>query len=83
MIATQEKLKAFVGTGQLGPFTNGYWGHPAMKLSPEINLVAVAHYLQALDVQRAGQQDRHHPGLQDPAHSEPGGGRRLEPDRGR
>ena len=52
MIATQEKLKAFVGTGQLGPFTNGYWGHPAMKLSPEINLVAVAHYLQALEVQR-------------------------------
>jgi hydrogenase large subunit len=52
MVATQEKLKSFVGTGQLGPFTNGYWGHPAMKLSPEVNLVAVAHYLQALDVQR-------------------------------
>ncbi len=52
MVATQEKLKSFVGAGQLGPFTNGYWGHPAMKLSPEINLVAVAHYLQALDVQR-------------------------------
>ena len=52
MIQTQEKLKAFVGSGQLGPFTNGYWGHPAMKLSPEINLVAVAHYLQALDIQR-------------------------------
>jgi len=52
MVQTQEKLKSFVGTGQLGPFTNGYWGHPAMKLSPEINLVAVAHYLQALDIQR-------------------------------
>ncbi|MBI4967632.1 MAG: nickel-dependent hydrogenase large subunit [Rhodospirillales bacterium] len=52
MKEVQEKLKTFVGTGQLGPFTNGYWGHPAMKLSPEINLVAVAHYLQALDVQR-------------------------------
>ncbi len=52
MKATQDKLKSFVGTGQLGPFTNGYWGHPAMKLTPEINLVAVAHYLQALDVQR-------------------------------
>ncbi len=52
MKATQEKLKAFVGTGQIGPFTNGYWGHPAMKLTPEINLVAVAHYLQALEVQR-------------------------------
>ena len=52
MKQTQEKLKSFVGTGQLGPFTNGYWGHPAMKLTPEINLVAVAHYLQALDVQR-------------------------------
>ncbi len=52
MKQTQEKLKSFVGTGQLGPFTNGYWGHPAMKLTPEINLVAVTHYLQALEVQR-------------------------------
>ena len=52
LIATQERLKAFVDTGQLGPFTNGYWGHPAMKLTPEINLVAVAHYLQALEIQR-------------------------------
>ena len=42
----------FVGSGQLGIFTNGYWGHPAMKLSPEVNLLAVAHYLQALEVQR-------------------------------
>jgi hydrogenase large subunit len=52
MTQTLEKLKSFVGTGQLGPFTNGYWGHPAMKLSPEVNLLAVAHYLQALDAQR-------------------------------
>ncbi len=52
MKQTQEKLKSFVGAGQLGPFTNGYWGHPAMKLTPEINLVAVTHYLQALDIQR-------------------------------
>ena len=52
MTQTLEKLKSFVGTGQLGPFTNGYWGHPAMKLTPEINLVAVTHYLQALEVQR-------------------------------
>ena len=48
----QDKLKAFVEGGQLGPFTNGYWGHPAMKLSPEVNLLAVSHYLQALDYQR-------------------------------
>ncbi|MDR2838015.1 MAG: nickel-dependent hydrogenase large subunit [Azonexus sp.] len=48
----QEKLKGFVGTGQLGIFTNGYWGHPAMKLSPEVNLLAAVHYLQALEVQR-------------------------------
>ncbi|MGE5503138.1 MAG: nickel-dependent hydrogenase large subunit [Actinomycetota bacterium] len=52
MTQTLERLKSFVGTGQLGPFTNGYWGHPAMKLSPEVNLLAVAHYLQALEVQR-------------------------------
>ncbi len=47
----QERLKAFVASGQLGPFANGYWGHPAMKLSPEVNLLAVAHYLEALDYQ--------------------------------
>ena len=50
--AVQDKLKGFVTGGQLGPFTNGYWGHPAMKLSPEVNLLAVSHYLQALDYQR-------------------------------
>ena len=48
----QERLKAFVGGGQLGIFANGYWGHPAMKLSPEVNLLATTHYLQALEVQR-------------------------------
>jgi len=48
----KTRLGAFVGTGQLGIFTNGYWGHPAMKLSPEVNLLATAHYLQALDIQR-------------------------------
>ncbi|HRG72240.1 MAG TPA: nickel-dependent hydrogenase large subunit, partial [Thauera aminoaromatica] len=48
----KERLSGFVGTGQLGIFTNGYWGHPAMKLPPEVNLIAVSHYLQALEVQR-------------------------------
>jgi len=52
MKRVHDKLGSFVGTGQLGIFTNGYWGHPAMKLPPEVNLLAVAHYLQALDVQR-------------------------------
>jgi len=48
----QDRLKSFVGSGQLGIFTNGYWGHPAMRLSPEVNLLATTHYLQALEVQR-------------------------------
>ena len=52
LTGVQDKLKAFVDAGQLGPFTNGYWGHPAMKLSPEVNLLAVSHYLQALEYQR-------------------------------
>ena len=52
MRRVHERLKYFVNGGQLGIFTNGYWGHPAMKLSPEVNLLAVAHYLQALEVQR-------------------------------
>ncbi|MBO8143534.1 MAG: nickel-dependent hydrogenase large subunit [Thermodesulfobacterium sp.] len=49
--AVQEKLKALVDSGQIGPFTNGYWGHPQMKLSPEVNLLAVGHYLAALEYQ--------------------------------
>jgi hydrogenase large subunit len=48
----QNKLKAFVNSGQLGIFANGYWGHPEYKLPPEANLMAVAHYLEALDWQR-------------------------------
>jgi hydrogenase large subunit len=50
--AVQDRVKGFVEGGQLGIFTNGYWGHPAMKLAPEVNLLAVAHYLEALEYQR-------------------------------
>jgi len=50
--AIQDKLKNFVASGQLGIFASGYWGHPAMKLSPEVNLLAVTHYFQALEYQR-------------------------------
>jgi hydrogenase large subunit len=48
----QTRLKRFVESGQLGPFMNGYWGSPAYKLPPEANLMAVAHYLEALDFQK-------------------------------
>jgi hydrogenase large subunit len=50
--AAQDKVKAFASSGQLGMFATGYWGHPAMKLPPEVNLIAFAHYLQALEYQR-------------------------------
>jgi hydrogenase large subunit len=49
---TQKRVKEFVESGQLGIFANGYWGHPAYKLPPEANLMAVAHYLEALSWQR-------------------------------
>ncbi len=48
----QDKLAAFVKTGQLGPFANGYWDNAAYKLPAEANLMAAAHYLEALDWQR-------------------------------
>jgi hydrogenase large subunit len=48
----KSKLKGFVEAGQLGIFANGYWGHPAYRLPPEANLMAVAHYLEALAWQR-------------------------------
>ena len=54
--AVKDRLAGFVAKGQLGIFTNGYWGHPAMKLAPEVNLLAVTHYLQALDYQRKANQ---------------------------
>ncbi len=54
--AVQEKVKALVDSGQLGPFANGYWGHSAMTLPPEANLMAVSHYLEALDYQRKANQ---------------------------
>ena len=49
---TQAKIKRFVEGGQLGIFAKGYWGHPGYKLPPEANLMAVAHYLEALTWQR-------------------------------
>lgn len=48
----QKRLTGFVQSGQLGIFANAYWGHPAFKLPPEINLIGVAHYLEALEWQK-------------------------------
>lgn len=50
--AIQERVAKFVKQGRLGIFGNGYWGNPHYKLTPEQNLIGVAHYLQALDIQR-------------------------------
>ncbi len=49
--AIQARLKAFVDGGRLSIFGAGWWGHPEYKLPPELDLIAVAHYLEALDVQ--------------------------------
>jgi Ni,Fe-hydrogenase I large subunit len=48
----KDRLDALAKSGRLGPFANAYWGHPAYRLPPEANLMAVAHYLEALDWQR-------------------------------
>jgi hydrogenase large subunit len=48
----KKTLEKFVNSGQLGIFQNAYWGHPAYKLPPEANLMAVAHYLEALKWQK-------------------------------
>src|SRR6201994_2801485 len=56
MTAVKNRVKGLVDSGQLGPFAHGYWGHPAMKLASEVNLIAVSHYLQALDYQRYANQ---------------------------
>jgi hydrogenase large subunit len=56
LAAVKERLAGFVENGQLGIFANGYWGHPAMRLEPEVNLLAVSHYLQALEYQAKANQ---------------------------
>jgi len=48
----KDRLAAFVASGQLGIFANGYWGHPEYRLPAEVNLLAFAHYLEALAWQR-------------------------------
>jgi len=48
----QKRLTTFVNSGQLGIFANGYWGHKEYKLPPEVNLLGVAHYLEALEWQK-------------------------------
>lgn len=48
----QQKIKAFVNSGSLGIFANGYWGNPLYRLPPAVNLIGTAHYLDALDIQK-------------------------------
>ncbi len=50
--AIQDRLKKFVSAGRLGPFANAYWGSKAYKFTPEQNLIAVSHYLDALYIQK-------------------------------
>jgi hydrogenase large subunit len=48
----QDRVKSLVASNQLSLFSSGDWGHPAYQLPPEVNLLAVAHYIEALDLQR-------------------------------
>src|SRR5450756_416457 len=48
----QDRVKALVASQQLSIFSAGDWGHPAYQLPPEVNLLAVAHYIEALELQR-------------------------------
>jgi hydrogenase large subunit len=50
--SVQDRVKALVESKQLSLFSSGYWGHPAYHLPPEANLLAVAHYIEALEFQK-------------------------------
>ncbi len=52
----QKRVEKFAKKGNLGPFKNGYWGHPTMKFTPEQNLIALSHYLKTLEIQRIAAQ---------------------------
>ena len=69
--AVQDRVKKFVDSGQLGPFANGYWGHPAYKLPPEANLMAVAHYLDGFAATSPHREADGHIRRQEPAYPKP------------
>jgi len=48
----KDRVSALVASRQLSLFGSGYWGHPGYRLPPEANLMAVAHYLEALVFQK-------------------------------
>ncbi|WP_324170861.1 nickel-dependent hydrogenase large subunit [Sulfurimonas sp.] len=57
LIKVQEKIGKFAKNPQgLGPFANAYWGHGTYKFTPEQNLIALSHYLHALEIQRVAAQ---------------------------
>jgi quinone-reactive Ni/Fe-hydrogenase large subunit len=56
LVETKKRVGAFVKKGNLGPFANAYWGHKTYKFTPEQNLIALSHYLKALEMQRLAAQ---------------------------
>jgi quinone-reactive Ni/Fe-hydrogenase large subunit len=53
----KETVTKFANNPQgLGPFANAYWGHSTYKFTPEQNLIALSHYLKALEMQRVAAQ---------------------------
>jgi len=56
LVAAQKKVAEFVKKGHLGPFANAYWGNKTYKFTPEQNLIALSHYLKALEMQRTAAQ---------------------------
>jgi hydrogenase large subunit len=49
----RDTVAKILASGQLSIFTNGYWDHPGYLLPPEIDLIGVSHYLDALSFQRS------------------------------
>ncbi len=56
LVNAQKRVAEFVKKGHLGPFANAYWGHKTFRFSPEQNLIALSHYLKALEMQRLAAQ---------------------------
>jgi hydrogenase large subunit len=52
MSRVKARVTGLIGSGQMGIFAHGYWGHPAMRLAPEVNLALMTHYFHALEFQR-------------------------------
>lgn len=51
LVRLRDDLRAQTSGSRPGPFSSGWWEHPAYRIPPEVALELMGHYVEALSVQ--------------------------------